>query len=565
MVQQNNRQGRIARKASPERLSSPPATGRVTLQEVLESLGGIVRVLVAPKGLDVPVDAPVILDLGESTSFGRDCLILAVGIRPESREARQVVAAAAASGAAAVVVRGADPDSPMAAATLDAGIALLSVPRDVPWGHAFTLINAVVTNARPSTDDAGESGVPLGDLFALANAVAASVGGAVAIEDPRGKVLAYSTLEGQPIDDIRRQGIFRRQIPDLPGVREVYRRLWRSEGVIRVDELDGLRILPRLAAPVRAGSEILGSLWVVEGAAPFGVADERNLLEAARLAALHLLRARAAEDLERRMRADLLRSVLGGTGSVPLAASRLELTADSECAVMAFELPTDDEAERELHRGQLVDVILFYCETFNRQAACVLMDNAVYALLPVAGPAQGERLRPLARSIIETAEGRLRVAPRVGIGSVVTLADAPESRREADRALQVLSSDPTLGPVVAIGDVRPQAILLELREVAESTSLFRGPLTALVAEDRKRGGLLLPTLRAYVDAFGDVPLAASRLRVHPNTFRYRLRKALAAVDFSDPDRRLVVQLQLRLQDFSSDPRSDGSSHPGPPS
>ena len=141
-----------------------------------------------------------------------------------------------------------------------------------------------------------------------------------------------------------------------------------------------------------------------------------------------------------------------------------------------------------------------------------------------------------------------------GNGSVVTLAGAPESRREADRALQVLSSDPTLGPVVAIGDVRPQAILLELREVAESTSLFRGPLTALVAEDRNRGGLLLPTLRAYVDAFGDVPLAASRLRVHPNTFRYRLRKALAAVDFSDPDRRLVVQLQLRLQDFSESPR-----------
>jgi DNA-binding PucR family transcriptional regulator len=53
-------------------------------------------------------------------------------------------------------------------------------------------------------------------------------------------------------------------------------------------------------------------------------------------------------------------------------------------------------------------------------------------------------------------------------------------------------------------------------------------------------------LRAYLEEFGDVPAAAARLGVHPNTFRYRLRKALKMVDVSDPDRRLVVELQLRL-------------------
>jgi hypothetical protein len=389
----------------------------------------------------------------------------------------------------------------------------------------------------------------MGDLFALANAVAAAVGGAVSIEDPRGKILAYSTLEGQTIDDVRKEGILGRQIPDTPGIREVYRSLWRAEGVIRVEDVSDLdELLPRLAVPIRAGSEILGSVWVVEGIAPFGDDAERTLLEASRLAALHLLRARAADDLDRRMRAELLRSVLEGTASTPLAAVRLGLPPDSDCAVMAFELPTRDEAERELHQGQLVDLIVFYCETFNREAVCVHMDGAVYALLPVSEPAQVERLQPLAKSIAETAEARLGVVPRVGIGSVVGLRHAPHSRQEADRTLQVLHTRPDFGPVAAIDDVRPQAVLLELKEVTADTSLDQGPLRGLLDQDAKRGTALVPTLRAYLDAFGDVPMAASRLGVHPNTFRYRLRRALQVVDLSDPDRRLVVELQLRLLD-----------------
>jgi DNA-binding PucR family transcriptional regulator len=58
----------------------------------------------------------------------------------------------------------------------------------------------------------------------------------------------------------------------------------------------------------------------------------------------------------------------------------------------------------------------------------------------------------------------------------------------------------------------------------------------------------LETLREYLAAFGDVPLAAERLQVHPNTFRYRLRRLVEMfdVDLEDPDTRLLLHLQLRL-------------------
>ncbi|MGW1894898.1 hypothetical protein ACWCP6_32340 [Streptomyces sp. NPDC002004] len=42
----------------------------------------------------------------------------------------------------------------------------------------------------------------VGDL-ALANTVAAMMGGAITIEDPRQRILAHSNLPGQPIDDVR--------------------------------------------------------------------------------------------------------------------------------------------------------------------------------------------------------------------------------------------------------------------------------------------------------------------------------------------------------------------------
>jgi DNA-binding PucR family transcriptional regulator len=42
--------------------------------------------------------------------------------------------------------------------------------------------------------------------------------------------------------------------------------------------------------------------------------------------------------------------------------------------------------------------------------------------------------------------------------------------------------------------------------------------------------------------------AAARVNVHPNTFRYRLRRIteLFDLDLSDPDERLVAELQLRF-------------------
>ena len=100
----------------------------------------------------------------------------------------------------------------------DAGggrVALLSTPTRLASGH----LDALVTAARAAAARVGEDGAQPqlpGDLFGLANAIAGSLGGAVTLEEPSGRVMAYSNLPGQEIDEIRRLAILGRQTPDRP-------------------------------------------------------------------------------------------------------------------------------------------------------------------------------------------------------------------------------------------------------------------------------------------------------------------------------------------------------------
>ncbi len=75
-----------------------------------------------------------------------------------------------------------------------------------------------------------------------------------------------------------------------------------------------------------------------------------------------------------------------------------------------------------------------------------------------------------------------------------------------------------------------------------------GPYQRLLAHDAEHGSELVATLRAYLDAFGDVNLASACVHVHANTFRYRLKRLIeiSGLDLADPDARLTVMLQMRI-------------------
>jgi hypothetical protein len=165
------------------------------------------------------------------------------------------------------------------------GITLLVAGDGLDWMRLRDLIERALAGADPRQNVPAISG---GDLFGLANAVATLTGGAVAIFDTEKTVVAYSTLEEQPIDETRRQGILGREVPEE--ALDYYNQAFRSVESVRIERPGDL---PRLGLAVRAGHEVLGSLWVAqpEFVEP-SPATRAALLEAAGICAVHLLRLR---------------------------------------------------------------------------------------------------------------------------------------------------------------------------------------------------------------------------------------------------------------------------------
>lgn len=261
-----------------------------TLGALIEQVsGGILELACAPRGLDVEVGEPVIHDPSDASPVHPGDIVLAVGVPERTRDLVALLEDCA--GAAAVAVKLEDKLHPdVAAASERTGVAVLVAPKSIVWGQLYTLMRTARSAPRESQ---GGSGVPIGDLFALANAVAVMVGGATTIEDPQSKVLAYSSGE-DPIDDPRRETILGRQVSEPWRKRlqtaGVFRKLWTSEGVVRYAPKDHPELRPRMAVAVRAGGDILGSIWVAEGSRPLGKEAEAALVEAANIAALHLIR-----------------------------------------------------------------------------------------------------------------------------------------------------------------------------------------------------------------------------------------------------------------------------------
>lgn len=521
------------------------------LGQLLDALGtSPLRLITAPAGLDTPVSGVVIYEPRATLPPVRDALLLAVGMRPASAEAKDLVSRAARAGHTGLAVKGyGEPVTDLAAAANDTGMALLATEDDVAWHHLDALISSALTAIARSAQ-AGAAPAT-GDLFALANAIAAQVGGATSIEDPHLRILAYSTLPGQPIDEHRRQGILGLQVPYVSVNDTQYRELAQNEQVCRFTAGPGS--LPRLAVAVRAGGEFLGSLWVVDASGTAGPDAEQALIQAANIAALHLLAARTASDHARHQRGDLLRRVLADPSSATLVAPQLGLSADAPVAVAAFIIvTTQPDGVLASHAAmRFTDLVSLHCESHFGRHGCALIDGTVYALLP-AHPS-GHSHRELVADIARRAQRALRVPIRAGLGSrVAGLRSAAQSRHDADLVLQVLARRPGESdePVIAtLDDVRASATLAELAHALSGVPRLReGAGPALRSYDVKHGTAYAGTLLAYLDANSDIAAAARHLNVHPNTCRYRLARAeeIADITLTNPDERLLLWLQLRL-------------------
>ncbi|MFC9983232.1 PucR family transcriptional regulator [Microbacterium keratanolyticum] len=483
----------------------------------------------------------------------QDALILGVGVRT-AEDVADAAREAVRAGAAALVVREPVPlDDETRALAEQGALAILGAPIGVDWLRLASYLAEEPTTARYGIDDDGDAAAA-SDLFDLANSLSSVLGGPVTIENNAHRILAFSADQAKG-DEARKHSVLGHQVPQY--YTEI---LARSGALRRIDSSAtpvflgsiGEGILPRVAMRVRAGGESLGSIWAI-------VDDELTplqtgaLTEAAAVASITLFRQRASSDAARRLRANEVLDLLAGGVQAREAAERLGYGSAPTSILAAAPAgrsgsPSDEAANLQ----RLADALGLYLHQLHPLSVAAPVGGTVYAVLPHL---QEHPSADFARQVALTFSERFRHgrAVVVGVGGpAAQVTELQHARAAADRALRVLAHsyrDAQSRRVATDDEVQIESLLLRLSDqlTADGVSAT-GPLVDLRAHDAAHGTEYVATLAAWLDAFGDVGVAAETLHVHPNTFRYRLRKlnAIVGTELYDPQRRFGLMLQLRL-------------------
>lgn len=522
-----------------------PGDEVLTLARFVADLdGGALEVLAAPCGLDHPVQAVLIWDATEPEAIEPGTVVLGVGVGAESPGLVSLIEAAGRAGASAVVIKSPGSTKWARAVAERVGVTVFGVRRDLGWDQVHLAVRTAIAAGRAAVLD-GTDG-PVGDLFELANAAAATLGGPVEIDDPGLSLLAFSNLHVE-VDELRRQSILGRIPPpaflDWLRTGGVLRRMRATWEPIRL-EPPGAR--PRLVVPIRAGADVLGYIWLSQGEEELGPRQAIHLAEIARLASVQILRRRAVEDVDRRLCRESLRGALEGSGDSAIFAARLGVARHAAFRLVGLQ-PRDGWGGDQTLPLLVEGLVGLRIAVLAQHAAVVTTGDTIYSVVP-ADAIDADGTCALLDEISRQACRQLGVELIGGVGSAAELDGLVEARREIDRVLRLVQADPKL-TVATCDDVRPHAVLAELRELAAANpQLLRGRIEILRDLDRTRNTDYIATMRAFFDAACDLTVAAKLLFVHRNTLRYRIQRIeeLSGLDLSDPVERLVAELQLHL-------------------
>ncbi len=515
-----------------------------------------------PENLGHPVSDVLMYDPLDHWSSVDDRIILAVGCTYGSPDFDQLLHRAANSNAAAVIVKahGAKMEQ-LRGAALGYSLSVLVAPDDADWTRLVALARASVMGAAADT----VAGVRLGDLYAFANAAASITNGAASIVDPLGRILGYSTLPGQPIDELRRITTLTLEETIPPAFDQDFKIVYAAPGAVLVPAPDDG--MARLALAVRAGGELLGSIWIIDPGQENRAAALNALDRMAPLAGLHMLHARSASDFGERRNADLIRTLMDDAPHAPFAAAQLGLDAANGLAVAAFSIVRPEtgslESVRDIHR--LLQLVTTVSNVQFGTGHSALLGSVVYALLPCKGTSP----RAVHGRIIQEIEAYSHtISPFPVIATVGGIAqgieDLPRSRSEAVQTMNhLLNLQARGGKAAGTGKVPGVALyedfqiplnLMKIGAFIEENGLGgTDEIASIQARDAEQKTDYLDTLRAYLASNGNISAMAAQLHVHNNTVRYRVTRLAEDfnLDLADPQKRLWLWLRLTTMDLAS--------------
>jgi sugar diacid utilization regulator len=414
-------------------------------------------------------------------------------------------------------------------------------------------------------DDAGMDGI----LKAIRNLL----GNPVGIENENFKLIVHS--------DDREQFDQHRQASDKAGgtVQEVFtdpatavliRSMQQDRRAILLPEQPSVGLEKRrILAPITAGKDILGYVWVMESLRLF---DEHDLViaeQAALVLALEMVKQRAAYETELRLKADFLDDLLSrrtiNETELLQRASYLgyKFTKSSGLIVLTCSrLQDSSQPEEEITRynRQLILCVQRAANQFAAENIVAFQSGQIFVILPVSKTQEHAfvGLRGFAEVLhqdIKNMDSGLEVL--IGIGDIFqSISEVPLVYRQAERAMDAARSLGHLDGVFHLNDLGVYGILYHESDQGEMRFFAEKMLQPLQEYDDKHNSELVKTLDIYLANQGHLAKSAERLYIHVNTLRQRLGRIEEVLGVELDNAWVSLNLQLALRVYEVLARSE---------
>jgi purine catabolism regulator len=381
------------------------------------------------------------------------------------------------------------------------------------------------------------------NLHDLAHALGTLLERSVTFEDASGKLLAFH--DAGVADAIRGETLERAQSPaDTVAALEaagLLAKIRNSAGPVRISAMPEIGLAARVVCPIRLGAELVGHVWIIEGAAELSELDHRAAEHAALVAAVHVAHQRELAMTEARLGYASFLSLLEAEDNDPQAIERARLLGfDPEgwhrVAIAVIPEPLPLTREGFLRREDVANKIRTGLLTAGAKPMLTTSLNFVYFLLP-----DDVEATPVWASL-EDGSIALLVGRRYrGTKGARKSFEEAKSLLGYRDVMPIRHFDESLVPRVLMGDPGARAAFID--------DLF-GKLRA-----KKGGATLERALLALAKAGFNHKKTAEQLKIHLNTLRYRLSHAaeILGLNLDEPETRFRLQLAARLLDFSHNP------------
>src|SRR5258708_5543896 len=376
---------------------------------------------------------------------------------------------------------------------------------------------------------------------------------AVSVEDASFHLLADAGGSADPHrkETIARQGTPQRVLFD-PQIQRTLREVQANRRPVKVPAFPHLGMSrERLIAPILAGGQVLGYISVLDHPPHNEELAFMAIEQAALVLALSVAKERELSEVEGRVRGEYLEDLLHGTYGDDAAAQRRARHLGYPLHGSHIVMLVDIDDFRGFNRVRQIseDAIQALKREFLRRVAAVVRisyaralvqgrSDQVVALLPLGTEGGDYQVRAHALGLqIQQAIAEWKPGFTVSVGFSGPT-EAPTgvagALREVTSVMESLARFKRWSQVIAVPELGLTGLLAAVTD-ERLVDYSRRHLGPLIEHDTSRKGNLVATLRAYLET-GEQQHAAQKLRVHPNTLRYRLQPLpqISAAYLSDP-------------------------------